>query len=265
MGDREADLDLLTDVAREAGELALSFFRRSPRTWVKGKGSPVSEADIAVDRLLAERLLSARPDYGWLSEETADNEDRLRAERLFVVDPIDGTRTYLEGGTEWTVSVAVVEGERPVAGVLLAPARGDLFQAAAGSGARRNGSPIRVTVRHDLSGASLSGPRRLARLVSEAPTVHLPQIRFVPSLAYRFALVAAGEIDAAVAGPNAHDWDLAAADLLVHEAGGRVADLSGSSVRYNRPIPRHPSLIAAPAALSGAVADLLEESGRGAG
>jgi myo-inositol-1(or 4)-monophosphatase len=262
MGDRDADLDLLTEVARQAGDLALSYFGRSPRTWVKGKGSPVSEADIAVDRLLAERLRSARPDYGWLSEETADSEDRLRAERLFVVDPIDGTRTYLEGGREWTVSVAVVEGDRPVAAVLLAPALGELFQAAAGGGARRNGAPMRVTARHDLSGARLSGPKRFARLVSDGAGVHRPEIRLVPSLAYRFALVAAGEIDAAVAGPNAHDWDLAAADLLVHEAGGRVADMSGSSVRYNRPIPRHPSLIAAPAALSGAVADLLEQTGR---
>ncbi|NLH79589.1 MAG: 3'(2'),5'-bisphosphate nucleotidase CysQ, partial [Phyllobacteriaceae bacterium] len=98
------DLSLLAETARAAGDVALSFFRRDPAVWHKSGGSPVSEADVAVDRLLAERLCAARPAYGWLSEETADGPDRLERRRVFVVDPIDGTRAFLRGDEEWTVS-----------------------------------------------------------------------------------------------------------------------------------------------------------------
>jgi myo-inositol-1(or 4)-monophosphatase len=259
---RDADLDLLVAAAEKAGDVALSYFRKSPKSWTKGKGSPVSEADVEVDRLLADRLLSARPAYAWLSEETADSEARLSARRIFVVDPIDGTRNYLEGGKEWAISLAVVEGDRPVSAVLFAPALGEMFQAVAGGGARRNGALIGITGRSHLEGARLSGPKRFTSLVGTQIFAKAPTLRSVPSLAYRFALVAAGELDAAVAGPNAHDWDLAAADLLVHEAGGQVADLSGLPVRYNRAIPRHPSLIAAPGTLQGPIATLLENAGQ---
>src|SRR5712664_1853384 len=118
------DLDLLVAAAREAAALALTFFGQDPRSWAKGATSIVSEADFALDRLLAERLRTARPDYGWLSEETADNPERLDRRRVFVVDPIDGTRAFLSGRSEWCVSLAVVADGRPVVAVLLAPALG---------------------------------------------------------------------------------------------------------------------------------------------
>lgn len=251
------DVELLTEAAREAGALALTFFRQNPKTWPKGETSVVSEADIALDNLLAARLLAARPDYGWLSEETVDDPARRRQSRVFVVDPIDGTKGFLAGGTEWTVSLAIVEDGRPVAAALFAPALGSMFQAVAGAGATRDGAPLRVSARAVLAGANVAGSRRLVRDALELSSIPLEYYGFVSSLAYRFALVAAGEIDAAIARPGAYDWDLAAADLLVHEAGGCLADLSGNRPRYNGPDGRHPALVAATPELSDPIAALV--------
>jgi len=247
-GDNSADLSLLEEAAREAGELALGFFGREPETWFKDNKSPVSEADMAVDRFLGEKLLAARSNYGWLSEETADDKSRLGAERVFVVDPIDGTRAFLAGGEEWTISIAVVEDGRPVAGAVFCPVRKELFLAEAGMGAHLNESELKVAQRSEIAGANLTGPHSIVsnRDVLAAGFVRTDNIR---SLAYRIALVAAARVDAAAARANAHDWDLAAADLLVQEAGGRLTDLAGTPIRYNRDSTRHPALIAAPAAL----------------
>lgn len=260
MGEADrADRELLVEAAREAGALALSYFGKDPRTWAKGETSIVSEADIAVDGLLTERLRAARPDYGWLSEETADTPDRQGRERVFVVDPIDGTRAFLAGGKEWGVSVAVVADGMPVAGALFAPALDEMYAAARTDGATLNGAPIVVTGRATLAGASFAGPRRFARVAAEAAGVPAKAVRYVPSLAYRLTLVAAGVIDVAISGPNAHDWDLAAADLLVHEAGGVVVDLAGRRPLYNGTDPTHPALIAATPGLGPGVAELLGE------
>jgi myo-inositol-1(or 4)-monophosphatase len=247
----EGDLELLVAAAREAAELALSFFGRDPRSWAKGATSVVSEADFAVDRLLVDRLRPARPDYGWLSEESADSPDRLARQRVFVVDPIDGTRAFLSGRQEWCISLAVVEAGRPIAAALLAPVLGRLFRTHASGGADMNGSPLTIGCGpRGLTGARLAGPRRFARPVAEAAGIHLNVVRFVPSLAYRLALVACGEIDVAISGPNAHDWDIAAADLLVHEAGGAFTDLDGKAPRYNLAEITHPVLVAAAAAIA---------------
>src|SRR5690606_27857290 len=203
------------------------YFRRDPKSWAKGETSIVSEADIALDKFLAGRLLAARPDYGWLSEETADDLIRLQHSRVFVVDPIDGTRAFLAGGLEWTISLAVVEAGRPVTAALFAPALDIMFEAEVGKGASRNGEPLHVSDKADLSGARVAGSRRLLRDAAEKAALHLEYHGFVPSLAYRLALVATGEIDAAIARPGAYDWDLAAADLLVHEAAGRLIEING--------------------------------------
>src|SRR5690606_16124792 len=143
------DLELLRSTAVAAGIIASSYFRRDIKSWTKENASPVSEADIIVDRFLAANLLQARPDYGWLSEETADNPSRLECERVFVVDPIDGTRAFLRGEDVWTVSLAVVENGVPVAGVVYAPARDELYEASKGDGARLNGQPL---IRHRRAG-----------------------------------------------------------------------------------------------------------------
>jgi myo-inositol-1(or 4)-monophosphatase len=257
-----ADIDLLTDVAREAGALALTYFQNNPKTWVKGEASIVSEADYAVDALLAKQLLAARPDYGWLSEETVDDPAGRDRRRVFVVDPIDGTRGFLAGGNEWTISLAVVEAGRPIAAALFAPALGTMFAAAAGNGAFRDGMKMSVSTRTELAGANVAGSRRLVRDALEFASIQLEYRGFVPSLAYRFALVASGEIDVAIARPGAYDWDLAACDLLVHEAGGRLADLAGRLPRYNGPNRRHPTLLASTPALSDPMASLVEQAER---
>lgn len=262
MSPHAADLGLLAEAAREAGAMAMGYFRQSPEVWTKGDSSPVSEADIAVDRFLAGRLGDARPDYGWLSEESVDQPVRLERRRVFIVDPIDGTRAFVRGDEDWTISLAIVEDGRPVAAAVFCPPRDEMFLAALGDGARLNGALVVTSDATVLAGSRVAGPKGLlhsdafARAgVTPAPTVH--------SLAYRLSLVAAGRLDAAAASSKACDWDLAAADLLVHEAGGRLTDLSGLSPTYNRSSVRHPSLVAAAPAVHAAMIGLLADVVRG--
>jgi myo-inositol-1(or 4)-monophosphatase len=254
----DADLKILEDAALEAGELALTFFGRDPETWFKGKGnkSPVSEADIAVDRFLADRLLTARPDYGWLSEETADDPVRLEHDRVFIVDPIDGTRAFLAGGDEWTVSIAVVENGRPVAGAVYCPRRQEMFLARRGGGTKLNQSDISVSARNETIGARLTGPHSIMTN-KEVLAAGFEATDVLRSLAYRLAMVACGRADVGAARSGPSDWDLAAADLLVQEAGGKLTDLTGRGLIYNRPKTRHPALVAAPARLVGPVCTVL--------
>ena len=257
--DRAADLALLTAAALAAGALALGFFGRDQRTWMKDGNSIVGEADMAVDRLLADILRAARPDYGWLSEETADTPERLGRGRVFVVDPIDGTRAFIAGRAQWAVSLAVVEDGRPVVAVLAMPALAETLHAVAGGGAWRLTERLAAAAATSLVGARFWGSRRYPRAAAEAAGVASDGVRFVPSLAYRLALVATGAVDVAIAGPNARDWDLAAADLLVQEAGARLTDLSGERLNYNQANSSHPALVATTPALFDAVAGLVRD------
>jgi len=234
----------LAECVREAGALALSMFRTPVRQWTKGGASPVCEADIAVDRFLRERLIGDARDVGWLSEESAEDPARLGARYVWIVDPIDGTRAYLAGLPDWTVSAALVDNGRPVAACVFAPVTEEFFEAAAGKGVTSNGAPIAATTGAALANARIAGPRGfLEQFAAVAPAfTAMPRVR---SLALRLARVAQGALDVAFAGPDSHDWDLAAADLLVHEAGGAFGPLGGGALTYNRPVPRHGTLIAA--------------------
>ena len=229
---------------RDAGTLALSMFGQPIRNWTKFESSPVSDADIAVDRLLYERLARDNTSIAWLSEESVDDPSRLAARYLWIVDPIDGTRAYLAGLPDWSVSVALVDSGRPVAACLYAPASEQFFMAIAGRGATCNGVPMAATAGASLENLRIAGPRKLVeRLAAREPSsAVMPRVR---SLALRLVQVALGACDVAIAGPNSHDWDLAAADLLVHEARGVLAPVGGGSVIYNRPVPRHGILLAA--------------------
>jgi myo-inositol-1(or 4)-monophosphatase len=233
---------------REAGALALSMFGRPINNWTKAGSSPVSEADVAVDRLLRERLAGAGG-VGWLSEESIDEPARLVARYVWIVDPIDGTRAFLAGLPDWTVSAALVENGRPIVACLYAPVFDEFFAATAGKGAVCNGQPMAAADGWSLANARVAGPRGLlGHLAARAPQltgqiVVLPRIR---SLALRLARVAQGACDIAFAGNDSHDWDLAAADLLVHEAGGALGPVEGGGpLIYNRPVPRHGPLVAA--------------------
>ena len=246
----EQDLDLADITARlaacvhEAGIFALSKFRSQFKSWTKGASSPVSEVDIAVDEMLRERLSRIDSRYGWLSEESTDNPARLDTKRLWIVDPIDGTRAFIAGLTDWAVSVALVENGRPITAALFAPAENALYLATVGRGATVNGSALRASDSPSLAGARATGPKRrldaLARF--EPGIVPVPRIS---SLALRIAHVAAAKLDIAFAGGNSHDWDLAAADLIVQEAGAIFSAFDGSIVVYNRPDPVHGALMAA--------------------
>ena len=244
------DLQLIVSAALDAGAVAMRL-RQEGRveTWSKPGGSPVTNADLEVDRLLRERLLAARPDYGWLSEETVDDQSRLSAGRTFVVDPIDGTVAYVKDRPWWAISIAVVEDGRPITGVLHAPAVGETYEATAGGGARCNGKPVEVGNRDELEGCAVLGDPPF--MTGPGWPEPWPEMRIERrnSVAYRMALVAAGEFDAVVAISSKCDWDLAACDLIVGEAGGLVTDHLGWPFVYNQPSVRKPSLICAGPAL----------------
>jgi len=265
-------LDVLVAAAREAGEIALRDFREGAQTTArieyKAGDSPVTEADLRVDAYLKERLGAAFPAAGWLSEETADDEARLGHAEILVVDPIDGTRAFLSGDPRWAVALALVVDGRPIAGVVYAPALRQTFAAALGLGATRNGERIWVSAAIGLAGARLGGPKPLVEAVAAAANVAFVTEPKIPSLAYRLARVAEGTLDAALASRNSHDWDIAAADVLLAESGAALRDAQGRSLLYNRRSSRRDSLAAAPlkliddlsAALQRAVADW--ENGR---
>ncbi len=254
----QGDLALIADAARQAGAIALGFFNKSPEVWWKNEDrSPVSAADFAANEKLEAVLRRARPDYGWLSEETDDDAGRLQYETLFIVDPIDGTRAFLAGRDLWCVSVGIVYRGRPVAGVLYAPALDELYEAVEDGPALKNGRPIAVSARGKGDISQLAVSEDLFRLLPPAVRERNERVKHIPSLAYRIAMVADGRLDATFVGRNAHDWDLAAADLILDRAGGRLVDLSGRPATYNRERVSHDALCAAPIARLDEYLDLL--------
>jgi len=238
------DAALLRDTVREAGALAQSMFRTELKKWTKGASSPVSEADIAVNDLLEARLRAATPDYGWLSEESVDDAARLSRRLTWIVDPIDGTRNYLNGHDDWCVSVALVEDATPVLAAVFAPTSGEFFFAVRGRGTTLNEKPVRAAGGSELDFARVAGPKPLVERLHRGPG----EISLYPrigSLALRLCRVAEGRLDAAFAGGQSRDWDLAAANLIVQEANGRMTALSGDAIEYNRREVTHGVLVAA--------------------
>ncbi|MBP1842301.1 myo-inositol-1(or 4)-monophosphatase [Rhizobium petrolearium] len=259
----EEDLDLILHAARQAGEVAYGFFGQAPEVWWKNEGrSPVSAADFAANDRLESLLRKARPDYGWLSEETDDDVARLSCETLFVVDPIDGTRAFINGEKTWCVSVAVVHRGQPVAGVLVAPALNEEFSAVKDGPALKNDDPITVSVGHADNKLVIAADEALVKKFDPAFREMVHRVGHIPSLAYRLAMVADGRIDGTIVRRNSHDWDLAAADLVVERAGGRLVDLDGRRLVYNRTDVRHEMLVAG---AERAVRDLLPKVAGGAG
>lgn len=237
-----ADAELLGSAVREAGALARSLFGQV-KHWTKSDGSPVTEADLAVDKVLKERLHDARPDYGWLSEETPDTPDRLVCAKVWIADPIDGTRAFTHGADEWCVAAALLTDGRPTLAAIYRPMTDDFYEAAAGKGARLNGRPLHIVGTANLAGARVLGNvSALKQLQAQAPVEAVPSGN-IP-LALRLAFVAEGKLDAALSTTPKHDWDLAAGDLLVHEAGGIVTGLSGKAFIYNRALTRQENYVA---------------------
>lgn len=225
----------LEDIVREAGRIAIARWPghgHALESWEKDPGSPVSEADLAVDVFLKRELAALLPSAGWLSEETIDAPERLEGGLLWLVDPIDGTRDFIRGRPGWAVSVALVSAGRPLLGLLCAPARDELWSAEAGQGSWRNGIKLAASRRMDFSGARVP-----------ADTLPKSDLDLVPvdrpnSIALRIAMVAADEADLVATLRWGFEWDIGAAALIAREAGAAVSDAFGQPLNYNKRDPR---------------------------
>lgn len=247
--DPAADLALLAAAAEAAGEIALRHFRTDVESWKKSDGGPVSAADLEINNMLAAELPAARPDYGWLSEESTDTALRLDRERVFIVDPIDGTRAFIEGSPGFSVALAVAERGRVTAGVVHLPARGETYAATIGGGATLNGAPIRASARTTLTGADVLAGK--PQMTPENWPGGVPEVNrhFRSSLAWRFCLVGSARFDAMFTFRPAWEWDIAAGSLIAAEAGAAVSDPTGGAIAFNAPGARAAGVIAAPEAI----------------
>jgi myo-inositol-1(or 4)-monophosphatase len=251
----EADLALLRDAVAEAADIALGFTGPDARRWDKpDDAGPVTEADLAVNKTLRTRLRAARPAYGWMSEEDPDDGSCAGAARIFIVDPIDGTRSFIDGSGTWAISVAVVEHGAPAAGVVMLPAREMVYAAARGAGATLNGDALACSTRPVLAGAELLVPR-----VAMNPDYWpggMPQVtrHHRPSLAYRLCLAAQGRFDGMLTLRDAWEWDIAAGALIAAEAGCTVSDRNGAALAFNSTIRQTPGVMIAPPRLHAALA-----------
>ena len=248
----DEDMTLLRQLAQQAGDLAMAYLHQGgAEFWNKTTGGPVTEADLAVNRLCAATLRSARPEYGWLSEETTDDPAARQKSRVWVVDPIDGTRAYMDGDPNWCVGLALVEEGEAVGGVIYAPALGEFFDARRGAGARRNGRPIHVSTRDQEHGTRLitnEGMIGHPGWREPWPEVHLARPKPNATL-LRLAFVAAGDWDAMIVLNEKSDWDLAAGTVIVAEAGGQATTHSGEQFVFNQAIPAQRSALASGNAL----------------
>jgi myo-inositol-1(or 4)-monophosphatase len=252
-----ADHALLARAVRDAGILAKRYFENGFKSWDKKPNDPVTEADIAVNELLKEQLTSQRSGYGWLSEETADTPERLGCDRVWIVDPIDGTRAFVAGKPEFTVSVALVEAGKPVLAAIYNPMTEEFFEAAEGAGARLNGAIISCEPTKQLAGATLLASRRTFEHRDWLKSAEGASFHHINSIAYRMALVAAGRYSATITLSQKSDWDIAAADLILREAGGIATTSGGASFTYNREHTRHKDVIAAGAVLHEKILELV--------
>ena len=241
------DLALLTEAAREAGRIALRYWRNSPQVWDKGgEHGPVTEADLAVNDMLKARLLAARPDYGWLSEETPDSADRLAVDTVFIVDPIDGTRAFVAGEETFAHSLAVAHQGRVTAGVVYLPALDRIYTVSDSSPPMKDGQPIAASTREALTGANILTTK--PNLAPEKWPGGVPDITrsFRASLAYRLCLAAEGRFDGMLLLRDAWEWDIAAGSLIAERAGAVVTDRMGRGLRFNAPSALAEGVLALP-------------------
>lgn len=239
----EHDLERIHTALRAARECVSAFTPGRIASEKKAGGDPVTQADLTLDKILKESLLG--PDEGWLSEETVDNPERLTKRRVWIVDPIDGTREFIEGIPEWCISVGLAVDGQPVAGGICNPTANQIFLGAVGQGVTLNGSPVTLSPKQDTAGARLLVSRSEIRKglwsrFDKEPFEVIP----CGSVAYKLACVAAGLADATVSLVPKNEWDIAAGFCLVHAAGGQTFDLTGKQRRFNQPNPLLNGLLA---------------------
>ncbi len=240
------DLTLLIEAANAASKIALKYFKSDVDTWDKGDGQgPVTKADLEIDQMLHSELLASRPDYGWLSEESEDDPKRLNHEHVFIVDPIDGTRSFINGHENFATALAIARNGIIETAVVLCPAKNLTYWARVGHGAFLNGEPI------SHSGAKAVRSARILATGAQMKSIHWkdqpPPIErhFRSSLAYRLCLVAQGRFDGMMTLRDTWEWDVAAGDLICREAGVSLSDKNKSMPIYNQPKPILSGMIAA--------------------
>ncbi len=234
----------LHKVLREAGEVALKFFGRNPVVQTKEDNTPVTEADFAVDRHINTRLREVCPGYGWISEES-HAEPALKSSRTWIVDPIDGTRAFVRERDDWCISIGLVENGEVILAGIYQPRTGDIYEAHRGYGATLNGRPASVSPKRKIEGCRvIAYEQALSRPEWPEPWPDMTYSH-LNSMALRLANVASGDSDAVVTLSGKSDWDLAAGDLLVQEAGGKITDFGGQPFRYGGDVLRKPDIVAA--------------------
>jgi myo-inositol-1(or 4)-monophosphatase len=245
-----SDISIMEEAAIAAGKIIMSYYRDGQQVsdaaevQQKSQNNPLTKADLEADRLLHKILMEARPDYGWLSEETVDNENRLNKQRVWVVDPIDGTKEFIVGIPQFAVSIGLIEDGRPIAACVYNPATEEIFLAELGAGTTLNHTPINTTPRSQLTGASCLASRSETKrgdwdcFKSEFETT------MMGSIAYKLSLVAAGRYDLTFTLTPKNEWDFCAGELLITEAGGQVSHKDGTNCIYNKKNPRIRSLLA---------------------
>ncbi|MEP3785157.1 3'(2'),5'-bisphosphate nucleotidase CysQ [Ascidiaceihabitans sp.] len=242
---QDHDLDLLIDACRIAGRIATSYAGKTAKRWDKPEDAgPVTEADLAVNDMFHAVLRQARPDYGWLSEETEDSTARQDCDTVFIVDPIDGTRSFAAGDPTWAHSVAVAHEGHVTAAVVYLPLRDKLYAARKGGGATLNGTHMRVSSQKTLHKSSVLTTRpamKDSNWKNGAPDV---DFNYRPSLAYRMACIAEGRFDVMFTFRPTWEWDIAAGELIIAEAGGAISDRTGRPLTFNNPTPQLNGVIA---------------------
>ncbi|MEX1236008.1 MAG: 3'(2'),5'-bisphosphate nucleotidase CysQ [Roseovarius sp.] len=252
------DLPLLIEAARTAGEVATGYVGGTVRRWDKPEDAgPVTEADLAVNDMLEAKLRSARPAYGWLSEESTHDPLRAAAPRTFIIDPIDGTRSFIEGNSAWAHALAVVDEGVVTAAVVYLPMLDLMYAAALGEGATLNGAPIRASLADRAEGATLLAARPMLEARHWRGAVPAFKREHRPSLAYRLSLVAEGRFDAMLTLRKTWEWDVAAGDLILREAGALATDRRGKALRFNNAVPQVDGMVAAGPRLHGEIVGAL--------
>ena len=256
------DLDLLITAAREAGEIATRYTGPDARRWDKpGGAGPVTEADLAVNTHLHARLMSARPDYGWLSEESEHDPARQSADRVFIIDPIDGTRSFIEGAKTWAHSLAIAEHGRITAAVVYLPMRDMMYAATLGGGAALNDRALSASTRDQVAQA-----RTLIAKPGLAPALWprgVPPVarHYRPSLAYRLALIGEGRFDAMLTVRPTWEWDIAAGSLIASEAGATVTTATARPLSFNTASAQSPGILASAPLIHSALCPTLAPEG----
>lgn len=231
----DRELQVARDAAMAAGEILQRYFRDGGyQIDSKGKNNPVTTADFEADSKLKQILCDAFPAYGWLSEETVDNDDRLTCERVWIVDPLDGTKEFIKGIPEFVVAIALTDHGVPVMGVTYNPIKHELFCGVRGAGCYLDGKAVTVSHTRTLDLATILASRSETARGEWKAYEGRVIVKAIGSVAYKLALVAAGHADATFTLTPKNEWDIASGVALIAAAGGRVTDLYGEEVRFNR-------------------------------